>query len=271
MAFIDDWQRDQLKVPHDEVSLFKLFAELLAKHYTGVEYFVVHGKPGHVEFSSGIWPGKTGIVKEIGDLLIVTYSYKSREARYCVQQNKYERSSGALRTSPTLAFSADIYQYDLLAYRPQVNSVGSIPFPKDILSGTDYDSVGNYGVFYRGGNHLIDFAYSAARWLTPHSFSSKTKLSLNTFMMGFGVNGRDLLSTVGIQNFISALLEMRIGAPLVSRVHGQFLQGMINRAATANGRSPTVVDLPNLFGGNATPIPDGSAYRLLLINVDKNA
>lgn len=271
MTFIDDWRKEQILIPHNEVQLFKLFAELLARHYVGVEYFVVHGKPGHVVFQSSIWPSKTNLVKEIGDLIIITYSYKKREARYCVQQNKYERSKGALRTSPTLSFSADIYQYDLLAFRPLVKPVGSIPFPDDLLSGTEYDSVGNYGVFFEGKDHLIDFAYSAARWLIPHSYVRKCRLSINTFTTGFIVNNRDLSSTIGIESFVLALLSMSIGTPIVNPGTGAFLQGMINRAAQANSRTPTIIDLPNIFGRDPLAIPDGAGFRLLLINVDKNA
>ena len=88
-------------------------------------------------------------------------------------------------------------------------------------------------------------------------------------MKDLNVNSRDLSCCIGIETFIMALLNMRIGAPVVSANTGQFLQGMINRAAMANYHIPTVVDLPNIFCTTPVNIPDGAGFRLLLINVDK--
>jgi hypothetical protein len=269
MTFLADWRAQQTGIPRNEIRFFRFFANLLSTHLAGINYYEVHGNPGHVEFQSGIWPTKPLVRKELGDLIIITYSYHIGQARYTIQQNKFQKSSGAQRTWPSFKFRADVHQYDLLAFRPDVTAVGSIPFPSGILSDTEYDSVGSYGVFFEGPGHLVDFAYSAARWLSPQSYANSCNLILNSFQRQMMVGEKDVVCTVGIEEFLAHLLTMRIGAPIANVEIGGFLSGLIRRAAQSGDEDPPIIDLP-VF--NELPPTDvgGGGFRLLLINVDKN-
>lgn len=272
MSFLDDWKSGQTAIPKNEIKFFRFFAELLSKHYKGVHYYEVHGNPGHVSFSSGLWPTKPPVTKELGDLIIITYDYITMQARYTIIQNKFQKTTGTQRVWPAFKFKADIHQYDLLAFRPEIEVAGSIPFPPSILSGTDYDSVGSYGVFYEGDSHLIDFIYSIAKWLTPQSYVNSCNLILNTFQNEMSVNGRETICTVGMETFVKHLLGMRIGAPVSSPRIGGFLNTLIWKAAEATGEEPPIVDLP-MFNKRIDDDIDnfGGGYRLLLINTSDNA
>ena len=94
MSFLDDWKSGQTTIPKNEVELFRFFAKLLSKHYKEVYYYEVHGNPGHVSFSSSLWPKKSPIKKELGDLIIITYDYNRMCARYTINQNKFQRIIG---------------------------------------------------------------------------------------------------------------------------------------------------------------------------------
>jgi hypothetical protein len=265
MAFIDDWKNLQTGITRKEVPFFRFFANLLKKHYGDVRYYEVHGYPGQVQFQSGIWPTKSPVQREIGDLFIVTYSYASRQVRYTVMQNKLEKPTGAQRIFPSFKFKADIHQYDLLAFRPDVTSVGSFNLPIDILSGTDYESVGCYGVFYEGSDHLMDFAYSAARWLTPQSYSNTCRLIMNTFRSECLSQGREIICTIGIERFVHHLLSMKIGAPVINASMGGFIRGLVNRAGRDEGSRAPVIDIPQFNQDGPAYLPEGG-FRLLLIN-----
>ncbi|MFS8172150.1 hypothetical protein [Vreelandella titanicae] len=272
MTFLDDWKIGQTAIPKNEIKFFRFFAELLSKHHKGVHYYEVHGNPGHVSFSSGLWPTKPPVTKELGDLIIITYDYGTMQARYTINQNKFQKTTGTQRVWPAFKFKADIHQYDLLAFRPEVEVAGSIPFPKSILSGTNYNSVGSYGVFYEGEGHLIDFIYSIAKWLSPQSYVNSCNLILNTFQNEMSFAGRETICTVGIEKFLKHLLGMKIGAPVSTPEIGGFLNSLIRKAAEEAGEEPPVVDIPvfnEYISDENRSI--GGGFRLLLINVGDNA
>lgn len=271
MSFYDDWKSGQTVIPKNEIKFFRFFAELLSKHYKDVHYYEVHGNPGHVSFSSGLWPTKPTVTKELGDLIIVTYDNRTMQARYTINQNKFQKTAGAQRVWPTFKFKADIHQYDLLAFRPEVEAVGSIQFPTSILSGTDYDSVGSYGVFYEGDGHLTEFIYSIAKWLTPQSYVNSCNLILNTFQNEMSVSCRETICTIGIETFVKHLLDMKIGAPVSSLEIGVFLNSLIWKAAEESGEEPPVIDIP-VFGERVNDDIGsiGGGYRLLVVGVGHN-
>ncbi|MCE7519032.1 hypothetical protein LZG37_12860 [Halomonas titanicae] len=160
----------------------------------------------------------------------------------------------------------------MLAFRPEVEVAGSIPFPKSILSGTNYNSVGSYGVFYEGEGHLIDFIYSIAKWLSPQSYVNSCNLILNTFKNEMSFAGRETICTVGIEKFLKHLLGMKIGAPVSTPEIGGFLNSLIRKAAEEAGEEPPVVDIPvfnEYISDENRSI--GGGFRLLLINVGDNA
>ncbi|MEJ2417542.1 MAG: hypothetical protein P8Y45_11555 [Exilibacterium sp.] len=85
--------------PKKGINFFRFFARLLQKHYTNIQYYEVHGNPGHVRFNSGLWPSKPPVTKGLGDLIIITYSYWTKEARYTIQQNKFHKTMELLLSS----------------------------------------------------------------------------------------------------------------------------------------------------------------------------
>lgn len=272
MSFIDDWKSGQTLIPKNEIEYFRFFAKTLSKNYKNVHYYEVHGNPGHVSFKSALWPSKPPITKELGDLIIITYSPEKNQARYTVNQNKFQRKTGIQRVWPAFKFRADIEQYDLLAFRPLVKSIGSISFPPTILSDTEYDSVASYGVFYEGEEHLIDFVYSIAKWLSPQSYAKSCNLILNTCQNEMSVDNRETVCTVGIEIFVKHLLNMHIGAPISSPELGGFLKSLIQNLAKASDEDSPINDIPFLneqvndnFGS------DGGGYRLLVINTDSGS
>lgn len=270
MSFIDDWKAKQTAVARNEIAFFRFFAELLADSYPGVHYYEVHGVPGQVKFDSTLWPTSPQLQKEIGDLIIIVYSYNPHEARYTIQQSKFDHSNGAQRIFPTYSFRADMQQYDLLAFRPEVTPVHGLKFPPGILKDTDYDSVGSYGVFFESEGHLIDFVYSTAKWLTPQGYRKTGKLILNTQQANYLIGGRELICAVGIRDFLAGLLEMKIGAPIADAGVGGFLRGLIEHAAASNGKEPPIIDLPPFsVRTNEEPAPISGGYRLLVINRDE--
>jgi len=272
MSFLDDWKSKQTAISRNEIAFFRFFADLLKAHHTNVHYYEVHGTPGHVSFNSGLWPKKPPVTKELGDLIIITYSYLKMESRYTIHQNKFQKKAGVQRVYPSYKFKADIHQYDLLAFRQKIKSVGSINFPSSILSATDYDSVGSYGVFYEGDGHLIDFIYSIAKWLSPQSYVDSCNLVLNTFQDEMSVNGRETICTVGIASFVKHLLMMQIGAPISSPEIGSFLAALIRKAAEEAGEDPPIIDIPVFNQRMNDDIEVGSGgYRLLVINTDADS
>ncbi len=272
MTFLDEWKSGQTAIPKNEIKYFRFFAELLIKHYKDVHYFEVHGNPGRVSFKSGLWPTIPPVTKELGDLIIITYDYRTMQARYTINQNKFQKTAGTQRVWPAFKFKADIHQYDLLAFRPEIEIAGSIPFPPSILSGTEYDSVGSYGVFYEGDGHLIDFIYSIAKWLSPQSYASSCNLILNTFQNEMSVAGKETICTVGMETFVKHLLGMKIGAPVSSPEIGGFLTSLIRKAAKETGEQPPIVDIPVFNERVNNGIESfGGGYRLLLINTSGTA
>lgn len=219
---------------------------------------------GQVKFESNIWPGKV-IQREICDLVILVIDPYSGEARVTFHQNKYQRGSGSARCSPDFRFKADIYQYDLLAYRPKVNSVGTIDLPSEVLSSTDYNSVGSYGVFYENTSHLLDYAYSTAKWLVPESYKVETKLLLSNSLVNITLENRELLATLGIASFIGGLFGMQIGAPLKKGTDlSDHVAGLLLRAISKGADSRQTYNALEMVGSNAKMYKGD--FRLLIIS-----
>lgn len=265
-SIVQEWNKRHLEVQKNEVSLFRLLGTILEDMGPCVYVEELHGHRGQVKFQSKIWPGKI-IQREICDLVILVIDPDSGGARVTFHQNKFQRGSGSARYLPDFRFKADIYQYDLLAYRPKVDSVGSISLPPEVLSSTDFDSVGSYGVFFENTSHLLDYAYSTAKWLIPESYKIDTKLLLSNSLVGRSYAGQELLATLGLESFLEGLFAMQIGAPLEKGTHlSDHVAGLLRRAAkTISNNDSRIISIAQELVGYDAKSYEGD-FRLLIIS-----
>ena len=122
----------------------------------------------YVDFYSSI----TGNMeyRELGDLLLLTFDKIKKELRLCVLQAKYRRGS----YRKFLSCRTDVYQWDLLYYKPDVYNKSFMGFPKHILNFRhDYKSITAYGIFYRDKTlNMIDFLYTLPEYFKPRNIMS---------------------------------------------------------------------------------------------------
>lgn len=264
VAVVQEWNKRHLEIPRNEVSLFRLLGTIFEEMGQCTYVEELHGHPGQVKFKSSIWPGKI-IQREICDLAILVIDPFRGEARVTFHQNKYQRGSGSARCAPDFRFNADIYQYDLLSHRPTISSVGTVFLPPDVLSSTEYNSVGSYGVFFENASHLLDYAYSTAKWLVPESYKIETKLLLSNSLVNITHADRELVATLGLASFIEGLLGMQIGAPLQKGSDlSDHIAGLLLRALNKGTDSRPIYNALEIVGSNVK-MYEGD-FRLLILS-----
>jgi hypothetical protein len=263
-------------MPRTEVNLFRLLGRIIQSAGAGIYVEELHGTRGQVTFQSGIWPHKSW-QREICDLAIVSHSASRGQTRLTMHQCKLERDHACPRLDPDLRFKADLGQYDLLHYRPDFHSVGSVHLPENLLSSTPYASIGSYGIFYRDAMDRIDYAYGGARWLTPITPREHTQLSLPYALNGVhntiaGTDG-ELVSQHGMTAVFRAFASLEIGSPVQRHsAQAQYIGAMLRRAQVMPPlRSETLV--PSLMRslGDTGNLDDIGRFRLLLIDGDASA
>ena len=184
-----------------------------------------------VDFYSDFKGGKKQ--KELGDLLLLTFDKFRKELRLCILQAKYRK--GMYRYF--LNCNADIFQWELLYYKPNVQNSSSLNFPNNILNFRhDYKSITAYGIFYHDYmNNDIDFLYTLPDFFTPKNLLypySKKNISKCSFIYTcpkigayhFGCCGcrknksgmipKETLYTCSMDLFEQEVLSCRIGAPI---------------------------------------------------------
>lgn len=209
--------------------------------------------------------------KELGDLLLLTFDKANKELRLCILQAKYRK--GLYRYF--LDCKADLYQWELLYYKPYVNNLSNLNFPSNILNFRhDYKSITAYGIFYHDYmNNDIDFLYTLPDFFTPKNLLysySKKNISVRSFIYTcpkigtyhFGCCGcrknksgmipKETLYTCSIDLFEQEVLSCRVGAPIdnnpdIKKYILSLLSGMKNSA-----NIPQVIDeiLENYDFGN---------------------
>lgn len=222
----------------DEVSLF----EEMIKHFEEAKYCNVL-KVHHENVKNM----DTSLVCEIADLMIVSYSLEHRCMKLNFIQAKYAPKCQSL-TSP-LKFKMDERQYYLLKACPEIKSQ-SIFLDANILKCSCSPSITAYGVFYRNGNKEIDFGYEVTQLLKPTNYGLVKGTPQKTRVCYFDTNdnlcgdvrwrvgmheslcascalccrggfccgcdrcSHDLLSTISVEKFESALYKFEIGSPI---------------------------------------------------------
>lgn len=167
------------------------------------------------------------IKREISDLLIITFSIKMKKAKMTFLQAKYKREKTL--NGKEFSFKGDFFQYELLATRPTItNHSAKFNFPSNILSFSNFDSIGSFGVFYNDTKGRLDMAYAVAKDLsvkkkvTSKKQSSRTlyfpKLSQNSFTIKVNNNiPVELRASQTINCFTTGLLHMLIGGEFINQ------------------------------------------------------
>lgn len=260
----------------NEISLFRKLTKLLA-----IDYKVTFVQETHKElvtFDSCIL--NTEVRKEISDLWIIMYSPKKRNAKMSFLQVKKHPFNNRI-TNPFM-FKGDCLQHELLSQRPQIRNS---QFPQDILSFTDNDSIGTFGVFYKDYLGQIDFAYSTAKSITSCGCPVYNKRSAyrTMIMPDVGINPyieeyydicneRSIVSTLNLDIFIGGILNLMIGAE-IHKDHQimNFLNKTLSYFVTTN---PEIKDFLNFIETMDIRIDDNvrgidNIPNIALINVDR--
>lgn len=260
----------------NEISLFRKLAKLLAIDYKVTFIHETHKEL--VTFHSCIL--NTEVRKEISDLWIIMYSPKKRKARMTfLQVKKYPFNN---RVTNPFVFKGDYLQHELLSLRPQIKNS---QFPQDILSFTDNDSIGTFGVFYRDYLGQIDLAYATAKSIIPcgHPVYNKTSVYRTMIMPDVGINPyieeyydicneRSIISTLNLDIFVGGILNLIIGAE-IHKDHQimNFLNKTLRYFVDTN---PEIKDFLNFIEAIDIRIEDNARGvdnipNIALINVDR--
>lgn len=199
-----------------EVVLFRALAHALSQKYKTLYLEETHQR--YVEFNSTAI--SASIQREISDLWIISFSRKKSEARMTFLQAKFDKKP---KTSRIFKFSGEYFQYELLSDRPLIKDVSANTnlFPDDVLSYTNFDSVGTFGVFYYDSNGNFDFAYCIASFLQCTSKAKVKKQTTRTLKFPpFSYRCfpwprylNELICTTDMDTFEFYLTSMLIGAP----------------------------------------------------------
>jgi hypothetical protein len=219
----------------NEIRLFRAMAASLNNHNTSA-FFVKESHQCYVKYKS-LAANKT-VKKEISDLVIV--SYLGQSVKLCFLQAKYHRNH--LGRKRFLDFDGDYFQWELLNNRPVIENCGrKVVFPANILSFTDYDSIGSFGVFYYDAKGKIDMLYSVAKLIKPKAVKSDPKNAKTTLcfpgpsscpVIGYkNQDEREVFSTCDLNQFENGLLCNKVGAPVDSNSEAaSFIAGILSAA-----------------------------------------
>ena len=212
-----------------EVELFREMARQFNYNTLARATYVEEVHKQYVEFPSSFLGGIKKI--ELGDLLFITYDKSTKDLRVCVLQAKYRRKS----YRKFLNCKADIYQWELLYYKPDINNRSKMNIPKHILNFRhDYKSIAAYGIFYHDKNlSMIDFLYTIPELFTPKSlvplpsstFSfncpnwsvcKSTCCGCSTTLCPTKLGGvpKETLFTCSMDIFEHEVLHCKVGAPI---------------------------------------------------------
>lgn len=227
-----------------EVELFREMARQFNYYTFANATYVQEMHKQYVEFPSSFLGGMKKI--ELGDLLFITYDKFTKELRLCVLQAKYRRRS----YRKFLNCKADIYQWELLYYKLDVDNKSKINIPKHILNfRNDYKSITAYGIFYHDKNlNMIDFLYTLPELFMPKSLvlspsstfvfncpnlsickSSCCGCSTTVCPSKQGGVPKETLFTCSMDIFEREVLHCKIGAPINNDEIRKYLLGLLDK------------------------------------------
>lgn len=209
-----------------------------------------------VEFYSNFKGGMQ--LKEIGDLLLLTFDKFTKELRLCVLQAKYRRGS----YRKFLSCKADVYQWELLYYKPDVDNKSTIYIPEHILNFRhDYKSITAYGIFYHDRKlNMIDFLYTLPELFAPKNLmlspsstfvfncpnlsickSSCCGCSTTLCPNKQGGMPKETLYTCSMDIFEAEVLRCKVGAPINDDEIRKYVLGLLNKMRQ-NAEEPEIID-----------------------------
>lgn len=225
----------------NEVELFREMAKQFNYNKFTRATYVEEVHQRYVEFNSSFQGGTKKV--ELGDLLFLTYNKSQKELKMCVLQAKY-------RSKPYKKFldcDADIFQWELLYYRPDVYNKSKMNIPKHILNfRNDFKSITAYGIFYHDKmSNEIDFLYTLPELFSPKrmmpnpskvfSFTCPNLGGCKITCCGCGTGclGKkgavpwETLYTCAIDVFENEVLSWRIGAPINDSEIKKYILGLL--------------------------------------------
>ncbi|MEO1029946.1 MAG: hypothetical protein AAFX55_00995 [Bacteroidota bacterium] len=199
-----------------EVALFRAMEAYIKRTHNAVLVEETH--QCYVTFNT---KNCTQIKKEISDLWIITFSPNKNEARMTFLQAKYERKKRPI-IHQGFSFTGDYFQFKLLSERPIITNASTFNFPNNILSFTNSDAIGSFGVFYIDNNQQVDMVFSTASNLTCKSGTCTTKTRViylnkpnkNANYVQNQYGNQELLDSFYISEFENGLLNLEIGAEI---------------------------------------------------------
>ncbi|KIR18123.1 hypothetical protein PFLU4_15120 [Pseudomonas fluorescens] len=211
-----------------EIELFRAFirafnalgTDALAKEY--------HGNRYQVTFNARRGAGRATPRCELCDVMIINYPADDPSAaRITFNQAKVTGNAlGCHRVFSAAApysFRANLEQWDLLSYRPNISSASKEFYPpSNLLSGAFLPSVGTFGVFHPVGTSF-DFAYLVADGLTPlhNNVSPSGTLQWKTPLRQVRVVSKhaEMTGTCCLLQFGLALEQNLIGTPISTFIY----------------------------------------------------
>lgn len=217
----------------NEVSIFRAMEKALNLRTNAIFCQETHGHAGFVEYVSP--NSSVPVVKEISDLMIVSYNKRKNEIRLCFLQAKFHKRA----IQPFLRFHGDFFQWELLQNRPTIKNTKHTSFPPNILSFTNYKSISSFGVFYYDFGSQLDMLFTIPDLLSPQTI--KTNKSRPATTLNFPGHGKcpcsscfttlpnEIQTTCNLDMFMKMLLSGQVGAPINSDFQVQsFLRSMVN-------------------------------------------
>jgi hypothetical protein len=264
-----------------EIELFREMQDVLKKKYKCILIEETH--QNYVSYTS---PSVSSLVKkEISDLWIIAYSPKRKKSRMTFLQAKYKKRSH--NNSPTFTFAGDYFQYELLSTRPDIVNHNRFGFPTNILSFTNYHSIGTFGVFYYDSDNKLDMAYCIASHLLCKNKPVKKGRYCNrqlefpllstcqALFIASCSTKMELCSSLSVNIFVRSVLGLVVGAPIDNNPDIQSFLSSFFQTLNKTLNNNVVQDFLNFLGGTnittqAQTDSNRNSPRILLINVDEN-
>lgn len=203
------------KATDGEILLFRKLSSILGKKYSSTFIEEIHQR--RIKYTS--FAIDREVCRELSDLWIIVYSPSQQKVKMTFLQAKFIKHK--ISTVP-LYFSADYFQFELLKMRIILNE-SSMNFPKNILSYTNNETIGTYGVFYKDSEDTVEFAYCSASRMNCFSkplSSSKhiSRMSLPENLVipnSVIINEEEVcLYACDINSFTKNLIDFKIGAEI---------------------------------------------------------
>lgn len=224
--FDSDFRLRTHGLTHNEIPLFQALHHTLVGLSNKFEIEEYHGTSHQVSFSCNRSYAREYPRCELSDLMIITFSSITRNARLTYIQAKSERA--ILQSVQGHQFSANLEQWFLLSLRPIITGIGAFDPPQDLLSNALLPSVGSFAFFYKDGASQFQTFYAAANTLFPPKPYSQRYGKLQAQSQNRVINNggfTECIAACGNYSFAESLYRLEIGTP----VHSSIAQALPTR------------------------------------------